>query len=72
MDQHTIHGLISEANRLSSDLDANVATKLLCCVLEIAKMQNHPNDYSFVNSGYFWEKMDKALNYMGYRRSLNV
>ena len=65
MNQDRIHEMISEAYRLPVDLDANVASHLLCCVLEIAKMSNSKN-YSFMGSGYFWEKMDKALRYMGY------
>lgn len=64
MNQENIHALISEMSGLQGSKEKYVANKLLCCVLEIAKNDN--GHIAFYRSGYFWEKMDKALAEIGF------
>lgn len=65
METQPIHDLIKQTYSLTKDTDSYVAQNLLCCVLEIFKHDGS----SYIqgsNSGYFWEKMDKALKELGY------
>lgn len=64
MNQENIHALIKETYSLKGDTESMTAQYLLCCVLEIAKCDG--GDISFSRSGYFWEKMDKALKEIGF------
>ena len=62
--QEKIHELFASIGGLN-DQEYYVANKLLCCVLEIAK--NNGGDFHFWQSGYFWEKMERALAEIGYK-----
>jgi hypothetical protein len=64
MNTQNIHDLIAEVSTLKKDSDDYVARNLLCCVLEIAKCDG--SSINGTRSGYFWEKMDKALKEIGY------
>lgn len=61
--QDKIHELLNSLGELNNQ-EYYVANKLLCCVLEIAK--NNRGMFHFWQSGYFWEKMDRALAEIGY------
>jgi hypothetical protein len=61
--QDKIHELLNSIGELNNQ-EYYVANKLLCCVLEIAK--NNGGMFHFWQSGYFWEKMDRALAEIGY------
>ena len=71
MIQEHIHELIREANTLEHNINRDVATKLLCCVLEIAKWDSSEAlevvSSDGIHSGYFDEKITKALERFGYR-----
>ena len=70
MNTENIHAMINETYSLENDSDSIVARHLLCCVLEIAK--NDGSKYiRGTHSGYFWEKMDKALKELGYTATDN-
>jgi len=64
MNQENIHALIRETYSLKGDTESMTAQFLLCCVLEIAKCDG--GSIPFSRSGYFWEKMDKALKEIGF------
>ena len=70
MNTENIHAMISETYSLESDSDSIVARHLLCCVLEIAK-HDGSKYIRGTHSGYFWEKMDKALKELGYTATDN-
>ena len=59
-----IHAMIHDTETLEVDTDSYVAKNLLCCVLELAKCDG--GSIGGTRSGYFWEKMDKALKEIGY------
>jgi hypothetical protein len=65
MNTKNIHALLAEMSGLQGSKERYVANKLLCCVLEIAKNDNSTT-CRFDRSGYFWEKMDKALSEIGF------
>jgi len=66
MQEQPIHDMIAETYNLQDDTSSIVAKHLLCCVLEIAK-HDGSKYIRGVNSGYFWEKMEKALAEIGYQ-----
>jgi hypothetical protein len=70
MQTQAIHDLISETYTLDSQVDREVAQYLLCCVLEIAKCDGSKYMRA-THSGYFWEKLEKALKTIGYEAVQN-
>ena len=69
MNISNIHAMIHDTETLKVDTDSYVAQNLLCCVLELAKCDG--GSIRGTHSGYFWEKMDKALKEMGYTATDN-
>tara|TARA_R110002051_G_scaffold185913_2_gene255288 strand:- start:236 stop:448 length:213 start_codon:yes stop_codon:yes gene_type:complete len=61
MNEKAIFAMLEDTANLSGDTGSYVAQNLMCCVLEISK-----HDGKNFLSGYFFEKLDKALKEFGY------
>ena len=61
MNESKIHAMIEDTSNMTGDIGSYTAQNLMCCVLEISK-----HDGKNFLSGYFFEKLDKALKEIGY------
>tara|TARA_B110001454_G_scaffold62159_1_gene60515 strand:- start:196 stop:402 length:207 start_codon:yes stop_codon:yes gene_type:complete len=62
MNTTTIRAMIAESNSLEGSAERYMANKLMSCVLDIVEKDGQR--HNFQGSSYFWEKFNRATEYL--------